>query len=464
MAASSAARSTFAFVDFRKWAWWQLPRQLRCYVAVVPLAALAFLGFTVSRASWSPADLAKFALLVSCGLVSVAATPRMNYAGLTRDFITVWLLPVAILLPAMYVTVAPIPLLVLTQWRIHRGTVHRRVFSAAAMGLSYGAASLMFHALPPSLGGSQIGTGGHALAWVIGVVVAELVGGRGHYALIVTAVKISEPSIRMSGLLINREGLQADFAETDLGVLITVVVGVNVVLAIVAVPTVLLIRRFMMHEQLLAQSRIDTKTGLLNSSTWEAEATTEVSRAIRTGSPLSVALIDIDHFKAVNDTHGHLVGDTVLRAVTDAIQEHLRNYDRAGRFGGEEFVVLLPQARQADAINIAERLRTRIAAMSIPVNESAPDGTHVRLTVSVGVAALDDHTKELNDLMAAADAALYHAKQTGRNRTCAVQIGSPADLRDQATAAVPQSGLLVSGDQMIEDRGQPPEFVEVGGG
>ena len=153
----------------------------------------------------------------------------------------------------------------------------------------------------------------------------------------------------------------ADFAEFDLGVLITVVVAVNPVLAVFAVPTVLLARRFMMHAQLLAKSRIDTKTGLLNASTWEQEAAAEIARAVRTGTPLALALVDIDHFKAVNDTYGHLVGDKALRAVTDALRSQLRDYDLAGRFGGEEFVILLPHAREADALSVAERLRTHIA-------------------------------------------------------------------------------------------------------
>ena len=84
-----------------------------------------------------------------------------------------------------------------------------------------------------------------------------------------------------------------------------------------AVPTVLLVRRFMMHAQLLALARVDTKTGLLNASTWEREAETEIARAVRTESPLALALVDIDHFKLVNDTYGHLAGDKALRAVTD---------------------------------------------------------------------------------------------------------------------------------------------------
>jgi diguanylate cyclase (GGDEF)-like protein len=130
-----------------------------------------------------------------------------------------------------------------------------------------------------------------------------------------------------------------------------------------------------------------------------------------------VALVDIDHFKVVNDTYGHLVGDKALRAVTDALQSQLRGYDLAGRFGGEEFVVLLPQAREQDALNVAERLRSYIAGLSIPVDDGDESAGCVRLTISVGVASLNGETRELTDLLAAADAALYHAKETGRNKT-----------------------------------------------
>ncbi|HUB22695.1 MAG TPA: GGDEF domain-containing protein, partial [Streptosporangiaceae bacterium] len=195
------------------------------------------------------------------------------------------------------------------------------------------------------------------------------------------------------------------------------VVAVNPVLAVLGVPTVLLVRRFMMHAQLLAAARVDTKTGLLNASTWEQEAEIEIARAIRTGSPLAVALVDIDHFKTVNDTYGHLVGDKALRAVTDGLQSQLRAYDLAGRFGGEEFAVLLPHAREADALSIAERLRVHVASLSIPVRDDDESGPRVQVTISVGVAALDGAARELTDLLAAADAALYHAKETGRNKT-----------------------------------------------
>jgi diguanylate cyclase (GGDEF)-like protein len=433
--ASSAGRLA-AGLSVRDWAWWRLPGLVRAYIGAVPVVALALAALAASATSWPPGDLVRFGLLLSCGAISVAVTPRVAYleSGLVRDFLTAWVLPVAILLPPVYAMVIPAPLLVLTQWRVHRGAIYRRVFTGAAIGLAYGAASVVFRAIPASFAGSTLGTGTHALTWLAAVAAAELTGWFGHNVLIVVAVKLSDPTARVADIALNREALLADFAQMDLGILITVAVAVDPVLAVLAVPTVLLARRFMMHAQLLAKSRLDPKTGLLNASTWESEAEREIVRAVRTRSPLCVALLDLDHFKLVNDTHGHLVGDKALRAISAVLREQMRSYDLAGRFGGEEFAVLLPQTREDQALAIAERLRTAVAASSVPVSdhgdsgsdnddhgdshgENDPAGTCIRVTVSIGVAALDRVGSELTTLLAAADAALYRAKQDGRNKT-----------------------------------------------
>jgi diguanylate cyclase (GGDEF)-like protein len=160
-----------------------------------------------------------------------------------------------------------------------------------------------------------------------------------------------------------------------------------------------------------------SKTGLLNAGAWERKATVQIARAVRTGIPSALALVDIDHFKVVNDTYGHLVRDKVLRAVTDALRNELRDYDLAGQFGEEGFALLLPHAREVDAINVAERLRAHIACMAIPVGDDAESGPCIKLTISIGVAALEGASRELTDMLAAADAALYYAKETGRNKT-----------------------------------------------
>jgi diguanylate cyclase (GGDEF)-like protein len=447
MEASSVTRRLLAGAMVRDWAWWRLPWLLRCYVGSVPLAMLALTGYAASQTSWQSGDLVKFLVLLGCGVISVVATPRIAYlqSGLVRDFLTVWVLPVAILLPPVYAMVTPVPLLVVTQWRVHRGVVYRRVFTGAAIGLAYGTGSFIFHAIPASFAGGTVGTGVHALTWTASVAACEIIGWLGHHFLLVSAVKLSDPAARVALLELNREALQADFAQIDLGIVITIVVAVNTVLAVFAVPTVLLARRFMMHAQLLAESRIDTKTGLLNVATWESEAEAEIARAVRTRSPLAVALIDIDHFKMVNDTYGHLAGDKALRAVTDALREQLRSYDLAGRFGGEEFAILLPQTREEHALSIADRLRTHIAGMSVPVSDDGKPENCIRLTVSVGVAPLDDTNRELTDLLAAADSALYHAKQAGRNRTHLANTSAP--LAQVIPAARPAPPILNTPDR-----------------
>jgi diguanylate cyclase (GGDEF)-like protein len=435
-------RRLLARADLRTWAWWRLPWPLRCYVGVAPLAMVVLIGYAVSQTTWRLTDLGKFALLLGCALVSVAATPREAYlkSGMIRDFITSWVLPVAILLPPVYAMLMPIPLFMLTQALSPRAVLYRRVFSAASISLAYGAAALLFRVFPASFAGGTIGAGVHALTWTVAVAACEIVGGRINHLFIAGAIKLSDPNVKVAELEFNREALQGDFAEFDLGILITVVVAVNPVLAVFAVPTVLLARRFMMHAQLLEKSRIDTKTGLLNAATWESEATAEIARAVRTRSSLALALVDIDHFKAVNDTYGHLVGDKALRAVTDALRGQLRTYDLAGRFGGEEFAILLPHIHQANALVIAERLRARIAALSIPVDDEDASGPCVRLTVSIGVTVLDDAGRELTDLLADADTALYYAKENGRDKTHAFTSSGPGVLAQIAPAVISGPG------------------------
>jgi diguanylate cyclase (GGDEF)-like protein len=298
---------------------------------------------------------------------------------------------------------------------VHRGVPHRAVFSAAAQSLGYAAASVVFRWFPASIAGHNPGTGAHALYWCLAVVAAEIVGSRGHNFLILGAVKMSAPQLRVWAMEWDRDALQALFVEIDLGVLITLAVALSPSLVVIAVPTVLLVRRFLVHPILEAQSRVDAKTGLLNVSTWEKEAETELSRAIRTHSPLALALVDIDHFKQVNDTYGHLAGDRVLKALADALTGQSRDYDKVGRFGGEEFVLLLAQTHDKDACKIAERLRTYVASLTVPADDR-PDAPTLSVTISIGVTALArDESRELSDLLAAADSAMYHAKQAGRN-------------------------------------------------
>ncbi len=158
-------------------------------------------------------------------------------------------------------------------------------------------------------------------------------------------------------------------------------------------------------------ARRDALTGLANRRAFEESLQREVARARRTGDALAVVALDIDHFKRVNDTHGHAAGDVALAEVAQRAQRALRAEDLLARIGGEELAALLPGATLASAAEVAERIRRAVCDTAIPVSDTALD-----LTVSLGCAALHAEEREAAALLARADARLYDAKRAGRNR------------------------------------------------
>jgi diguanylate cyclase (GGDEF)-like protein len=290
------------------------------------------------------------------------------------------------------------------------------VFSGAALSLSYGAASVVFHGLfglMPQDSGGMLSRG---TVWTLLVVLSVLVKEILNKAAIITPAKATDPAMNIRTEVFAREPMYNDAAEICTGILLTYGVATNPLLAVAALPVVTLLQRSLRHVQLVNDARADSKTGLLNAATWERESTAEIARAVRTRTPMAVALLDIDRFKGINDTYGHLVGDQVIKEIARTLDGLLRDYDRAGRFGGEEFSLLLPQTRAVDALRIAERVRANIAGLSI-IAPGATGGERVQVTVSIGVAALDSGSKrEYAELMAAADAALYRAKAGGRDQ------------------------------------------------
>lgn len=163
---------------------------------------------------------------------------------------------------------------------------------------------------------------------------------------------------------------------------------------------------------LLELSNTDPLTQLSNRRCLMETLEREIKRSERSGAPVSLVMLDIDHFKQVNDTYGHQQGDTVLKAVADLLRQHLRQYDMAARFGGEEFSLVLPTTDLEQATEVAERLRTRVA--TIPFKSSLQNLT---LSVSLGVATYPHGTvRTVDDLIREADYALYEAKRGGRNQ------------------------------------------------
>jgi diguanylate cyclase (GGDEF)-like protein len=258
-----------------------------------------------------------------------------------------------------------------------------------------------------------------------------------------TAVKGADPSAQIRRRVFERESLYNDLAEICIGILLTYAVAGNLFLAPAALPVITLLQRSLRHAQLLTDARADSKTGLLNAATWDREASAEVNRAVRAKSALAIAILDIDRFKVINDTYGHLVGDQVIKEIARSLSGMLREYDLAGRFGGEEFSLLLPYTRAVDAFRIAERVRADIAGLSI-IAPGATGGERVHVTVSIGVAALDSGSvRKLNELMAAADAALYRAKAGGRDQ---VQMISTTRGLSAISGPGPEGAARSAGD------------------
>jgi diguanylate cyclase (GGDEF)-like protein len=161
----------------------------------------------------------------------------------------------------------------------------------------------------------------------------------------------------------------------------------------------------------------DELTNVANRRLLLERLTIEIERSRRGQTALSVLMIDLDHFKRVNDQHGHLVGDEVLRGVARALVEHVRRADLVARYGGEEFVVLLPDSPRSQAVLVAEKLRGAVAALALPGG---------RLTISVGVATLPDDAAGAEAVLEAADRALFAAKRAGRDRVVSADSAAPS--------------------------------------
>ena len=169
---------------------------------------------------------------------------------------------------------------------------------------------------------------------------------------------------------------------------------------------------------LVRSAHYDSLTGIYNRGTFFEECTRELSRCARGGPAFSLAVFDLDHFKLVNDRYGHPVGDRVLKSFADVLRASIRKHDRVGRYGGEEFALLMPNTGKDTAARVAERVRREVEARGVMVDERRID-----VTVSGGVAAYGTDGEDWDTLLSAADTALYAAKDAGRNRI--IMAGTP---------------------------------------
>ena len=210
------------------------------------------------------------------------------------------------------------------------------------------------------------------------------------------------------------ENLGTDLALMSVGALGSLLWLKNPWLVPLCLGPLFLIYRSLLVPSLKEEARTDPKTELANMKHWNQLAQAEVERARRFRRPLSVVLADFDLLRDVNNRYGHLMGDQMIRRVADAIRASLREYDVPARFGGDEFVVLMPETTLPEAMSVAERIRREVESIVLKSGEGP-----VPASVSIGVALFPAHGRTASDLLAAADRAVYKAKALGRNRVCA---------------------------------------------
>jgi diguanylate cyclase (GGDEF)-like protein len=411
--------------SIRGWQVWTISSLLLSYLLGILALAAGATAVAVARTHWHGTDLLLGLALLACGIIAIESTRSVKdpHGEVVRDLQSVWLLAIAVALPPAYAFLAPIPLTAYKLLRLPGIVVYRRVFSAATLSLGYGCASVVFHDIPGSAAGSYPLTGKHALTWTASVAVCGLLGWIINNGLIVVAIKLSDPASRLRDLLGSRESITSALLELSLAVSLTLVVRINPILMALALPSVVLCKRSIMRAQLVSQARIDANTGLLNAGTWQREAEAEFFRAQRSRIPLALAMVDIDHFTDIDDTAGHLVRDQLIRDIAGMLKDQLPDYDLIGRFGSEEFAILLPQTGRDEAQRISERLRDYIAAEPIAIESGTQAGFVFRLTVSIGVAVLNESRRALAELIGAADSALGHAKSTGWNKVYVLPDG-----------------------------------------
>ncbi len=397
-----------------KWPLWGRPVLSIWYVLAVDLAALA----VIAAAFYERVDLpvVTAAALAAAAFVQGEASRRIERlrrvmsGSVHINMVSVWVFAAVLTLPMSWVAVLTALVsahVVVRSYRVQRSYPHRQVMNAAAMILAAWAARLVLDA-----GGVPVLTRATDLDAVsIGVVLAAAVA---FFAvdgvLIAVSLRIDSGTRSLPDLVGSVDDNALELA--------TICIGAVIGLVLVYQPFALLflfVPLFVLHRSVLVKhleelATKDQKTGLLNATTWQDVASKELTR----GSPFGVLMVDLDHFKRVNDTYGHLAGDEVLKAVAGTVRRSVRDYDTVGRFGGEEFVVLLPGLRNRDVLAIAERIRRAISQLRVPLPDS--DTVLSTLSASIGAAVYPEAALGVDELVHAADTALYRAKRAGRNR------------------------------------------------
>jgi diguanylate cyclase (GGDEF)-like protein len=398
---------------------WRTPA--KPLILILLVEAFAVTCLVAANVIWpgTRGDAGELFVLLGLSIVLAESVDRIErlrrYLAATSEVFvnpaSVWFVAGAIVLPAGYAAVLAAAIGLHTVVRVlrHRAApLYRTLYTASTDVVATSSAAVVFTVVA--------GHGGMIsdASSVVGVPLAMATYWAVNISLIYAVMWLVKRPARFRDVLVSTDEELLEIATVCLGAGLAVTLVDAPALAPLVLVVMVVLRRSALVRQLQEQATHDPRTGLLNAGAWRQEAERELARSARSGDEISLLMIDLDHFQALNDAHGHPAGDRALKAVADCLMETLRGYDAVGRYGGEEFSALLVDADELTGEAVAERVCAKIREIRLP------DG--VGVTASIGVATARASRTDLDTLVSRADAALYLAKNKGRDRVCAAAL------------------------------------------
>lgn len=402
----------------QRWGVWFVPSAVKRVVLTVDVfATLLAIGSIAAFNETSNRQLGIFALLVIASTLFEEISARVETLrfrlniAMHADLTSVWTFAAAVVLPLYLV----LPLFLIVRFhmwfRHHKAsgaTPYRLVFTGATIWIGIVAAHMVVRTLSH---GAVMAAGPRALGVIAAAMLVFAATNIGLVYLVMVVASGRDKTPPFWSLW--RENA-LEFASLCIGGMAALSLIFQPWFLILVIPPMALLQRSVLTKELQIAATTDAKTGLLNAVTWQELAERELTRSRRENYSAAMLIIDMDNFKVINDSHGHLIGDAVLKAVAALLGDELREYDTIGRFGGEEFVALLPRVDALDALAISDRVLQAIRDLRIPLRGT--DETLSGLSASIGVACYPQQGDQVEDLLHVADAALYRAKREGRDR------------------------------------------------
>ncbi|HVU72369.1 MAG TPA: GGDEF domain-containing protein [Mycobacteriales bacterium] len=402
--------------------WQRLPASARACLIAAHATLLTLTIWSAIHTTWRDRDASVIAGLCACAVANIEWGRRAEHGRVLgqrpHKGLSAWALAAAVLAPVWVVTVVTAFVYAYARQRGLKVTLFKWVGSGTFVALAAIAAENVAEAVSAK---DPLRATGPMVLVELTAVLATFVVAEGLLFAAIAWTNDAEDEAWLRAQLRSRSYHSTELAVGCTGLLTATVFDVSPWLLVLFTPTYALLQRALLVEPLRSEARTDAKTGLLTYRAWRDVAEPLIAGCAENSTSATVLLLDLDGFKAVNDDHGHLVGDDVLAAVGEACRAGFRDADVVGRFGGDELCALLPNTTIDRARTIAEDVRTRVQEIAVVVDgHPAPLG----VTMSIGGAFLSpsDMEQHLAAAISAADGALYRAKRTGRNRVVVLPL------------------------------------------